>query len=754
MSYVNAQIKAGAEKDVLVFCGSGATGAIHKFVRLLELESLPDRAVVFVGAHEHHSNLLPWRAVAEVVTIPLLPDGRLDLEFLRGRLKLFQERSLKIGAFSAASNLTGILQDTDTITELLHQFGALACWDYAAASPYVRVDMNPVLPGRDSELLRKDAIFLSPHKFVGGIGAPGILVAKKRLFQRSKEDKKQPHDAGGGTVFFVDTTEQVYEKRAFLREEAGTPDIIGCIRAGLTFRLKHWLGGDFLAQELAIWQRVRGLFAEEDKLVLLGPAESPRLPIFCFLVRFGDTFLHHNFVGRLLSDLFGIQGRSGCMCAGPYAQQLLGLTPDETKLFQSALLLADENEWVRPGFTRLSLPFFTSEAEVTYVLQALRFVAQHGWRFLPQYSLRADTGEFSHISFRSVPRWFSSHPFVVAEDEAAGGPTGPATSEPKRRRTDATVALSYEALLAEAERQLEECERVVRHVTPATTLPYVNSETAALKWCLFPSEALLLLRKQSVNLQPSLLIRPNNGLATTSQSEAKPEPSPANNNDKNPNPTAGGKGGGSTGGKKGKKMTIPKKQILIPVRKAMTDFDMLQAGDRILLGLSGGKDSLTLLHVLLFLKRKSQRSPTSFSSSSLSNSSFLPPQSQPDFVELGTSALQLPTFPLPSLPLPLRWLSNTLPSPHLSSHHLPYSPHLPLGTLPVKFELGVCTIDPGSEAYDPRPLKAYVTGLGLPYFFESERIMDSAMDVCPTSICSWCARMKRGTLYTVARREG
>jgi selenocysteine lyase/cysteine desulfurase len=179
----------GGPDDVVVFCGSGATGAIDKLVRLLELES----AVVFVGPYEHHSNELPWReSGAEVVTIREDAGGHIDLAHLESELIRHADRQLKVGSFSAASNVTGIVSDVDGISAMLRRHGALACWDYAAAAPYLPIDMEG-----------KDAVFLSPHKFPGGPGTPGVLVAKRSLLRRPV-----PSVPGGGTVVFVSPTGQ------------------------------------------------------------------------------------------------------------------------------------------------------------------------------------------------------------------------------------------------------------------------------------------------------------------------------------------------------------------------------------------------------------------------------------------------------------------------------------------------------------------------------------------------------------------
>jgi selenocysteine lyase/cysteine desulfurase len=202
----------GGDGDVVLFCGSGATGAIDKLTQVLGIRgtSAPvsdaDRPVVFVGPYEHHSNELPWReSIADLVVIGEDADGRLDLQELREQLERFSDRRLKIGSFSAASNVSGVITDTLAVATLLHRFGALSLWDYAAAGPYLKIEMNPDAGGRDAQLAYKDAVFLSPHKFIGGPGTPGVLVAKRRLF-----GNRIPTMPGGGTVTFVSISDHAY----------------------------------------------------------------------------------------------------------------------------------------------------------------------------------------------------------------------------------------------------------------------------------------------------------------------------------------------------------------------------------------------------------------------------------------------------------------------------------------------------------------------------------------------------------------
>ena len=326
-------VKATDEHAVL-FCGNGSTGAIDLIARVLGIripESLDDRyglsnlippnerPVVFIGPFEHHSNELPWReSIADVVVIPEDSDGHVNLEDLEAELIASADRPLKIGSFSAASNVTGITTDTATVASLLHRHGALSFWDVAAAAPYIGISMTPT---NDDPLSYKDAIFVSPHKMIGGPGTPGLLVARKDLFTN-----RVPAVPGGGTVAFVNRDQHRYLDDIEHREEGGTPSIIGSIRAGLAFALKESVGTQTIrAREQSFIRRAIESWSANPNIEILGNPEADRLSIVSFVIRHGDHRLHHNFVVALLNDLFGIQSRGGCSCAGPYGHRLLGI---------------------------------------------------------------------------------------------------------------------------------------------------------------------------------------------------------------------------------------------------------------------------------------------------------------------------------------------------------------------------------------------------------------------------------------------
>jgi selenocysteine lyase/cysteine desulfurase len=393
----------GSSDDVVIFTGSGATGAIVKLIDILnlrlpadlaeryrfrELIPEPDRPVVFIGPYEHHSNELPWReSIADVVVIDEDADGVPDVDLLERELERYRHRRLRIGSFSAASNVTGIGSDTRGISRVLHRHGALSFWDFAAAGPYVQIDMGPSEPGGDDY---KDAVFLSPHKFIGGPGTPGVLVVKKSLLTN-----RVPTVPGGGTVAYVAPDEHRYLEDPVHREEGGTPEILGSIRAGLVFQLKEAVGTDTIrAREASFIRRAVERWARNSDIRILGNVDAWRLSIVSFVVRHGPRFLHHNFVVSLLNDLFGIQARGGCSCAGPYGHRLLGIDVDRSREFEHEILRGCEG--IKPGWTRVNFNYFISERTFEFLLDAVDLVAREGWKLLPLYRFSPATGLWDH----------------------------------------------------------------------------------------------------------------------------------------------------------------------------------------------------------------------------------------------------------------------------------------------------------------------------------------------------------------------
>jgi selenocysteine lyase/cysteine desulfurase len=396
-------------RHAVIFCGSGSTAAINRLVDVLNIRipanldeewglrtriPPPERPVVFIGPYEHHSNELPWReSIADVVTIREDQDGYIDLAQLEHELAVYADRPLKIGSFSAASNVTGIVSNTYEISRLLHAHGALSFFDFAAAAPYVSIEMDP--PG--DPLAHKDAVFISPHKFIGGPGTPGVLVARRELFTN-----RVPSMPGGGTVQYVNPVEHVYLSDVEHREEGGTPAIVESIRAGLVFQLKATVGTDVIRErETGFIDRALRHWEGNPSIEILGSHEAERLSIVSFVVRHQGRYLHHNFVVAVLNDLFGIQSRGGCSCAGPYGHRLLGIDLETSHEFEREI--ARGCEGIKPGWVRVNFNYFISEAVFSFILDAVDLVAREGWRLLPDYGFNPETGLWRHRAGHPEP---------------------------------------------------------------------------------------------------------------------------------------------------------------------------------------------------------------------------------------------------------------------------------------------------------------------------------------------------------------
>ncbi len=398
-----ASYTGAGEDDAVIFTEYGCTGAVNKMIRVLGLR-LPDqleetfalsshvpdeaRPVVFTSLMEHHSNDLAWReTIGDTVYVGFDADGRISLEDLETKLRDHAGRPFKIGSFSAGSNITGITSDTYEIAKILHRHGALAFFDYAAAGPYVDIDMNPQRPGDpEAHLASKDGVFLSPHKFPGGPRTPGILVAKKALFTN-----KVPTVPGGGTVLYTTPWSHHYLPDIEARESGGTPPILQIIQAGLVFDLKARIGVPRIREiERGYMERALARWRDDPALTILGRRDLEGLGILSVVFR--DA--HYNLITSILNDRFGVQARAGCMCAGPYGHELLGI--DRLVSDQIREQLRCGHIGAKPGWVRFSFSAVTAEEDFRVLLEAVDFVSKK-WRDLaPRYRQVPETGEFVH----------------------------------------------------------------------------------------------------------------------------------------------------------------------------------------------------------------------------------------------------------------------------------------------------------------------------------------------------------------------
>lgn len=379
----------GAGPDChVIFGGSGATAGLNRIAGLLRLRErvfAGDRIVILVGPYEHHSNILPWRETgAELRVVPAAAGGGVDLDALAVELARAQGAAQIIGAFSAASNVTGIITDSDPVTRCLKRHGALAIWDYAGGGPYLPMEMTPAPDAA------KDAIVVSPHKFPGGPGASGVLVLRDGLTERAT-----PTQPGGGTVSFVSPWGHDYADSVVGREEAGTPNVAGDIRAALAVIVKQAMGTAAITEiDDRLRQRALEAWSGCDTLEILGrDTTAPALPIFSFRIRDGrGGFMHHQLVTRMLSDHYGIQARGGCACAGPYAHALLGLDRATSDRLRDRIHAGHEID--KPGWTRLNLSWLHSDAQVARIIEAVAELSRHAPTLAQGYVADPATARF------------------------------------------------------------------------------------------------------------------------------------------------------------------------------------------------------------------------------------------------------------------------------------------------------------------------------------------------------------------------
>jgi selenocysteine lyase/cysteine desulfurase len=359
-----ARLTGAKDGCSVIFAGSGATAGLNRLVKLLGVDQAK-RPVVLHGPYEHHSNILPWReSWAKVIEIPEAADGGPDLTVLAATLAKHATSDLIIGSFSAASNVTGIITDTDPVTRLLKQHGAISVWDYAGGAPYLTIDMAT---GTDAE---KDAVVISPHKFPGGPGASGVMIVRDNVVKAAK-----PTWPGGGTVSYVSPWAHDYIDDITTREEAGTPNVIGDIRAALVFIVKDVIDQTAIhAREAELNAMALKGWSDNPALILLGVDHPHRLPIFSFLVKGPDgQIVHHKDFTKTLSDLYGIQTRGGCACAGPYGHALLEVDRETSESLRDQVLSG--NDLAKPGWVRLNFSYLMSDETAQYIINSINSLA-------------------------------------------------------------------------------------------------------------------------------------------------------------------------------------------------------------------------------------------------------------------------------------------------------------------------------------------------------------------------------------------
>jgi selenocysteine lyase/cysteine desulfurase len=396
--------------------GSGSTGALKKLQEMVGVYIPPatrerieeifrtaaagcdwqaamqaNRPVAFIGPYEHHTNELMWReAFVEVIVIGLDADGRMDLRDLERKVAdpRYRDR-VRYGSFSAGSNITGIRTPVYDVARICRDHGVPVFFDFAATAPYVEIDMN-----RDPQTAF-DAIFFSPHKFLGGPGSCGILVMNEHLYRSDLP----PTTAGGGTVVYVGPRHHDYAVDIETRETAGTPPILQTIKAALVMDLKEKVGVARIERiesgHLSYFLRRIG---KMKNIRLIGRSDGrDSTPIVSFNIGHGDRILHPKFVTKLLNDLFGIQSRAGCSCAGPYGHILLDIDEDTSGLYRGAVLCGRQG--LKPGWVRINLHYSFTRRDIDFLLASVDFAARFGDQFLRRYAFDIETGEWNFLGF-------------------------------------------------------------------------------------------------------------------------------------------------------------------------------------------------------------------------------------------------------------------------------------------------------------------------------------------------------------------
>ena len=495
-----------------VCSGNGSSASVHLLLDCLGLKHYKidntqtnEKPLIILGPFEHHSNMLPWRelGIADIETVGY-KNGNVDLQDLERILQKHQNRkSIKIGSFSAASNVTGTVVDDLAVTAILHQYNALSVWDYATGASYLEMNMNPTPVttfhtnkyGSNPATFAKDAIFFSGHKLLGGVSTPGVLIVKKRL----ASSINPPENCGGGTVFYVTDDHHRFLSNRIERYEGGTPNVVGIWRLGLVFRFKLSLKAavkarisapfDLTTCDLERASTIQQQLKEIPNLVLLdgnSPDEVVKVPVFSFLIKCGTRFLHYNYVCALLNDLFGIQSRGGCQCAGPYSQFLLGMVEKDNKKQSSNAaveqwLVHTKDELLRPGATRLSLPSLgTTQEQQDYVMDAIRWIASNGWKMMHVYRCNHRSGEWRHKSRPGAPLgkrdrlWLSHYQTLPVGGEKLPYATKSAT-------------LSLSDALRNANKMLQIVLKDQSSITQALKMAEEEAEFP-LRWYVYPKD--------------------------------------------------------------------------------------------------------------------------------------------------------------------------------------------------------------------------------------------------------------------------
>lgn len=394
--------------DIIITAGFGMTTVINKFQRIMGLQAPEQllkhieidkdkRPVVFITHMEHHSNQTSWlETIAECIVIEPDNDGLVDYDSLEKMVQKYQDREMKIGSFTAASNVTGIQPDYHRMAKIMHKFGGICLVDFAAAAPYVTINMHP-----ENQEERLDAVFFSPHKFLGGPGTSGVLVFNSSLYNR-----KIPDQPGGGTVEWTNPWgHHQYITDIETREDGGTPGFLQSIKSALCIKLKDQMGVDnILKREDELLNIAFKRIKDIEGLHLLANNTHKRLGILSFYVE----DIHYNLIVKLLNDLYGIQVRGGCSCAGTYGHYLMHVDPSRSKKITDKINKGDLSD--KPGWVRLSLHQTMTNEELNYIFDAIEDIIKNISKYSTSYSYSKYTNEYTHKDgeeYSIVSKWLS-----------------------------------------------------------------------------------------------------------------------------------------------------------------------------------------------------------------------------------------------------------------------------------------------------------------------------------------------------------
>lgn len=392
-SIIKNHVNANTD-DILITDGTGMTGVVNKFQRILGLKvpedlkafvQIPEekRPIVFITHMEHHSNQTTWlETIADVVIVPSCERGLFCLDNFAKLLEEYKERSVKIASVTACSNVTGIKTPFHAIAKLMHQNNGVCFVDFACSGPYVHIDMHP----EDPEAYL-DAIFLSPHKFLGGPGTSGVLIFNKKLYKNMI-----PDNPGGGTVSWTNPWgKHKYVDNIEDREDGGTPGFLQVIKTALAVQLKEEMGIDnILKREQEIVDHVFEQFKPISNIKILAGDHQNRLGVISFYI----DDLHFNLGVKMLNDRFGIQTRGGCSCAGTYGHYLLHVDQEQSDALTSKIDSGDL--MLKPGWIRMSIHPTTTTSEIQFVTDAIIALSENHEEWKKDYNYNVSTNEFSH----------------------------------------------------------------------------------------------------------------------------------------------------------------------------------------------------------------------------------------------------------------------------------------------------------------------------------------------------------------------